>query len=176
MSEHRMEELVHKTFILSKEYRNHYVQIEHLLAVILDTEEVEDILMDFEVEAKAVSREIYDYLEKEVEAYTNDDCPEPKKTVMLERVFHRAFTQALFNGRQTLDPRDLLISMLSEQNTIAVSILNNYGLTRERLAQYLADTDQKDPRQITFFSRVGYGGRPSFGRLFHSCINAEYCL
>jgi len=142
-----MEELVHKTFILSKEYRNHYVQIEHLLAVILDTEEVEDILMDFEVEAKAVSREIYDYLEKEVEAYTNDDCPEPKKTVMLERVFHRAFTQALFNGRQTLDPRDLLISMLSEQNTIAVSILNNYGLTRERLAQYLADTDQKDPRQ-----------------------------
>ncbi len=147
MSEHRMEELVHKTFILSKEYRNHYVQIEHLLAVILDTEEVEDILMDFEVEAKAVSREIYDYLEKEVEAYTNDDCPEPKKTVMLERVFHRAFTQALFNGRQTLDPRDLLISMLSEQNTIAVSILNNYGLTRERLAQYLADTDQKDPRQ-----------------------------
>lgn len=147
MSEHRMEELVHKTFILSKEYRNHYVQIEHLLAVILDTEEVEDILMDFEVEAKSVSREIYDYLEKEVEAYTTDDCPEPKKTVMLERVFHRAFTQALFNGRQTLDPRDLLISMLSEQNTIAVSILNNYGITRERLAQYLADTDPRDPQQ-----------------------------
>lgn len=147
MSEHRMEELVHKTFILSKEYRNHYVQIEHLLAVILDTEEVEDILMDFEVEAKSVSREIYDYLEKEVEAYVNDDCPEPKKTVMLERVFHRAFTQALFNGRQTLDPRDLLISMLSEQNTIAVSILNNHGITRERLAQYLADTDPRGPKQ-----------------------------
>lgn len=143
----RIEQLVHKTFTLSKEYKNHYVQIEHLLAVILDTEEVEDILMDFEVEAKAVSRDIYDYLEKEVERYEQEDCPEPKKTVMLERVFHRAFTQALFNGRQTLDPRDLLISMLSEQTTVAVGILNNYGITRERLAQYLADVGTQEDVQ-----------------------------
>ena len=143
----RIEQLVHKTFTLSKEYKNHYVQIEHLLAVILDTEEVEDILMDFEVEAKAVSRDIYDYLEKEVERYEQENCPEPKKTVMLERVFHRAFTQALFNGRQTLDPRDLLISMLSEQTTVAVGILNNYGITRERLAQYLADVGTQEDSQ-----------------------------
>ena len=121
MSERKIEEIVERTFNLSKDYKHQYVQIEHLLAIILETEEVEDILLDLGVEAKAVSREIYDYLEKELESSEKDT--DPKKTVMLERVFHRAFTQAMFNGRSILAPRDLLISILSEQQTPASVLL-----------------------------------------------------
>ena len=62
----RIENIVEKTFRLSKDYKHQYVQIEHLLAVILDSEEVEDIFLDFGVEAKEVSRSIYEYLEKEL--------------------------------------------------------------------------------------------------------------
>jgi len=78
MSERKIEEIVERTFNLSKDYKHHYVQIEHLLAIILETEEVEDILLDLGVEAKAISREIYDYLEKELEASEKDT--DPKKT------------------------------------------------------------------------------------------------
>ena len=42
MSGDRIQELVDKTFTLSKDYRHHYVTIEHLLAIILDTEEIQD--------------------------------------------------------------------------------------------------------------------------------------
>ena len=59
---------------------------------------------------------------------------------MLERVFHRAFTQALFNGRQHLDTRDLLISILSETTTPAAFIMNSKGISRDSLARYLTDT------------------------------------
>ena len=60
---------------------------------------------------------------------------------MLERVFHRAFTQAMFNGRSILDPRDLLISILSEQQTPASVLLRQFKITRENVVQYLADSD-----------------------------------
>ena len=139
MSERKIEEIVERTFNLSKDYKHQYVQIEHLLAIILETEEVEDILLDLGVEAKAISRQIYDYLEKELESSEKDT--DPKKTVMLERVFHRAFTQAMFNGRSILDPRDLLISILSEQQTPASVLLKQYKITRENVVQYLADSD-----------------------------------
>ena len=138
----RIEHIVEKTFRLSKDYKHQYVQIEHLLAIILDSEEVEDIFVDFGLEAKDVSRKIYEYLETELETVSVDiEDPQPKKTIMLERVFHRAFTQALFNGRNNLDPRDLLISILSEKNTPATYILSLYGITRETIVNYITDQD-----------------------------------
>ena len=139
MSSDRIQELVDKTFTLSKDYRHHYVTIEHLLAIILDTEEIGDIFAELGVDNKEVSRSIYDHLETQVEKYEEENKKEPKKTVMLERVFHRAFTQALFNGRGSLDTRDLLISILSETTTPATHYLNQKGITRDNIAMYLTD-------------------------------------
>ena len=140
MSGDKIENIVNKTFTLSKDYRHQYVTLEHLLAIILDTDEVQDILSECGVDPKECSREVYDHLEAEVETYPEKDAVEPKKTVMLERVFHRAFTQALFNGRQSLDTRDLLISILSETTTPATYIMNSKGISRDSLAKYLTDT------------------------------------
>ena len=140
MSSDKIQYLVDKTFSLSKDYKHHYVTLEHLLAIILDTDEVQDILSEVGVDPKECSREIYDHLEKETEAYAEGQEKEPKKTVMLERVFHRAFTQALFNGRQSLDTRDLLISVLSETTTPAAFIMNSKGISRDSLSRFLTDT------------------------------------
>ena len=139
MSADRIQDLVNKTFTLSKDYKHHYVTIEHLLAIILDTDEVVDILAEMEIDPKDCSRDVYDHLEKEVDSYIDDEV-QPKKTVMLERVFHRAFTQALFNGRQNLDTRDLLISIVSEDNTPAQYIMNSRGLNRDNVVKFLTDT------------------------------------
>ena len=148
MSERKIEQIVERTFNLSKDYKLQYVQGEHLLAIILDAEEVEDILMDLGVEAKEISRELYAYLEQEIE--TQPEGKDPKKTVMLERVFNRAFTQALFNGRSSLDPRDLFISILSEKQSPACYLLSVHGITRESVVQYLSDPEiQEIPENVT---------------------------
>jgi len=139
MSSDRIQELVDKTFTLSKDYKHHYVTIEHLLAIIIDTEEIQDIFADIGVDPKDVSRDVYDHLEQSVEKWDEENFKEPKKTVMLERVFHRAFTQALFNGRSTLDTRDLLISILSEETTPAAFLLNQRGINRDSLVRFLTD-------------------------------------
>jgi len=148
MSERKIEQIVERTFNLSKDYKHQYVQVEHLLAIILDAEEVEDILMDLGVEAKEISRELYAYLEQEIESQSEEK--DPKKTVMLERVFNRAFTQALFNGRSNLDPRDLFISILSEKQSPACYLLSVHGITRESVVQYLSDPEiQEIPENVT---------------------------
>jgi len=139
MSSDKIQELVDKTFTLSKDYKHHYVTIEHLLAIIIDTEEIQDIFADISVDPKDVSRDVYEHLEQSVEKWDEENFKEPKKTVMLERVFHRAFTQALFNGRNTLDTRDLLISILSEETTPAAFLLNQRGINRDSLVRFLTD-------------------------------------
>jgi len=147
MSSDKIEIIVNKTFNLSKDYNHQYVQIEHLLAIILDTDEVGDILAELGIEAKEPSRAIYEYIENEIDQYPEGNEQEPKKTIMLERVFHRAFTQALFNGRQTLDPRDLLVSILSEKSSPATYLMSMFGITRETVVSYLTDHERQKTQE-----------------------------
>jgi ATP-dependent Clp protease ATP-binding subunit ClpA len=139
----RIEHIVERVFSLTRDFNHEYVTIEHLLVVLLEQEEVEDIIYDLEKDPKELHRVLMQYLEKEVDSVpmidTIEEATQPRKTVMLERVFNRAFTQALFNGRQHLDPRDLLISILTEEQTPAVHLLNEAGIARENVITYLSD-------------------------------------
>jgi len=135
----KIEALVERLFALTRGYKHEYVTLEHLLAVLLETTEVEDILYDIEKDPKFIRDTIINYLENEVDSLLVDEEFQPKKTVMLERVFNRAFTQALFNGRNKLDPRDLLISILTEEQSPAVYLLNQNNITRDTLVGYLSN-------------------------------------
>jgi ATP-dependent Clp protease ATP-binding subunit ClpA len=141
----KIEALVERLFELTRGYKHEYVTLEHLLAILLETEEVQDIFYDIDKDPVHTRDMIIAYLENEVNAIDKDDF-QPQKTVMLERVFNRAFTQAMFNGRQKLDPRDLLISILTEEQTPAVALLNQIDITREDLISYLSNeaTDEAE--------------------------------
>lgn len=136
-----IEQLVSRVFALTKDFKHEYVTLEHLLAILLDTNEIIDIIVDHQKDPGLIKEQIYKYLENEIDSIEEFDDIAPKKTVMLERVFNRAFTQALFNGRQKLDPRDLFISLLGEQHSPAAFLLLNHGFTRDLLVSYLSDSD-----------------------------------
>ena len=136
----KIEALVERLFALTRGYKHEYVTLEHLLAVLLETTEVEDILYDIEKDPKFIRDNLIHYLENEVDSLLVEEDFQPKKTAMLERVFNRAFTQALFNGRNKLDPRDLLISILTEEHSPAVYLLNQNDITRDTLIGYLSNT------------------------------------
>jgi ATP-dependent Clp protease ATP-binding subunit ClpA len=133
----RIEHIVERVFQLSRSYKHEYVTLEHLLAILLETEEIEDIMYDLQRDPAQLRTVIIQYLEQEVQPLEQEQ--QPKKTQMLERVFNRAFTQALFNGRQELDPRDLLISILTEESTPAVHLLKQHDVNRELLVSYIQD-------------------------------------
>jgi ATP-dependent Clp protease ATP-binding subunit ClpA len=135
----KIEALVERLFELTRGYRHEYVTLEHLLAVLLETSEVQDIFYDIDKDPNALRLAIITYLENEVDSIPNIDETQPQKTVMLERVFNRAFTQALFNGRAKLDPRDLLISILTEESSPAVFLLQQNEITRDSLVGYLSN-------------------------------------
>jgi ATP-dependent Clp protease ATP-binding subunit ClpA len=142
----KIEQLVEKVFALTKDYKHEYVTIEHLLLILLENDDVQDIIYDLERDPAEIAAKIEHYLNTEIDAVPEDQYTEPKKTQMLERVFNRAFTQALFNGRQQLDPRDLFISILSEENTAGVHLLD--GINRDSVVTYLSDTAVKETAEV----------------------------
>jgi len=139
----RINQLVEELFELTRGYKHEYVTLEHLLLVLIRDEEIEDLLIDLEKDPRVILENVELFLEKEIDKMDGDSNNiQPKKTAMLERVFQRALTQAMFSGRHDLTPLDIFLSILSEENTPALHFLD--GITRDQavnLSQSMDDFD-----------------------------------
>ena len=130
-----IEKIVITAINLAKKLKHEYVTIEHLAAVMLDDPHV--IAMCFEVGADSDNLQIalVEYLEKECKELIKNtkEEPNPFKTQMLERVFNRALTQALFQGKKHLNQLDLVLSILGEENSIAAQYAQQMGLNKDKV-------------------------------------------
>ena len=145
-----IEKIVITAINLAKKLKHEYVTIEHLAAVMLDDPHV--IAMCFEVGADSDNLQIalVEYLEKEcAELIKNTkEEPNPFKTQMLERVFNRALTQALFQGKKHLNQLDLVLSILGEENSVAAQYAQQMGLNKDKVIKWMQETNQQEHEQI----------------------------
>ena len=124
----------------AKRTASSYVTVEHLLYALIDDEEVNAILHEFELDTNHLKDLLNEYL------LTNRVEEEPRtppsKTLVLERTFNRAFTQTIFAGRKSLEPRDLFVSIMSEKNTPAYTILKAFNISREHVIDKFKEIEQ----------------------------------
>jgi ATP-dependent Clp protease ATP-binding subunit ClpA len=100
--------------------KHEYVTVEHLLFAMLCYDKFTKTLTDFGADAETLKKNLETYLKerlKEIELVSPPAKYKPKKTVSVERVLNRAFTQTLFSGRQQIELTDVFLSMMSEKKS-----------------------------------------------------------
>lgn len=116
------------------ESRKHeYVTIEHLLLALVKDKDVGQVLIDFKVNVAALIKEIENYLDLKCGDITSKSANpvQPRKTASLERLMNRAFTQALFQGRQDVTSLDVLLSIFAEKKSYGALFLKQYKVVKE---------------------------------------------
>ena len=145
MSNERIEDIVNQAFKLAQQYEHEYVTTEHLMAVLLEEDDVIELIDSVcpkDTGAEVVRVDIHGHLDNKMLEVKKVDAVKPRKTVSIERVFSRAFTQALFNGRNSMDPKDLFLSIMAEKSTPSVAYLKHRGVTRELIVTKLQELNQ----------------------------------
>ena len=108
-------ENIFENAVKEAEKRKHeYVTIEHVLLALIKDETIGTTLNEFKVVVGALIKDVEDYLDtkcKDIVAKGSEPMT-PRKTASLERLMNRAFTQALFQGRQDVSSIDILISII----------------------------------------------------------------
>jgi ATP-dependent Clp protease ATP-binding subunit ClpA len=119
-------------------YHNHqYVTVEHLLFAMVSDAKFSALLGDYGVEVEQLGSELDNYISDQSYLMTESNDPVlPKKTAALERVFNRAFTQVLFNGRGVMLTMDVFISLSAESSTHAAHFLLKYGIDKNGLVEF----------------------------------------
>jgi len=122
--------------------RHEYVTIEHVLLALIKDEGIGTVLHDFKVNVGMLIKDVEDYLDTKCNDIVakGKEPMTPRKTASLERLMNRAFTQALFQGRQDVNSIDILISIFSEKKSYAAFFLKKHQVNKQDL-QDLVSTE-----------------------------------
>ena len=138
-----IENIVVRAIDLAKSHNHEYVTLEHLALVILDDTAVRIMCYEIQADCESIQLAIEDYLAAECDelVMSSDEEITPRKTQMLERVFNRAMTQAVFYGKQSINNVDLLLSILSEEQSVTAHFAYECGLDKHSLSAWLHDVN-----------------------------------
>ncbi len=115
--------------------RHEYVTIEHVLLALVKDTNIGTVLHDFKVNVGMLIKDVEDYLDTKCNDIIAKGAEPmtPRKTASLERLMNRAFTQALFQGRQDVNSIDILISVFSEKKSYAAFFLKKHQVNKQDL-------------------------------------------
>src|SRR5210317_2198269 len=115
--------------------RHEYVTIEHVLLALIKDESIGTVLHDFKVNVGMLIKDVEDYLDTKCNDIIakGKEPMTPRKTASLERLMNRAFTQALFQGRQDVSSIDILISIFAEKKSYAAFFLKKHQVDKQDL-------------------------------------------
>jgi len=129
-------EKIFEDAVKEAEKRKHeYVTIEHVLLSLIKDQHIGTVLNEFKINVGALIKDVEDYLDTKcndiVSKGTNPIAP--RKTASLERLMNRAFTQALFQGRQDVSSIDILISIFAEKKSYSAFFLKKHQVDKQDL-------------------------------------------
>ncbi len=123
---------------IAKKLNHEYLTIEHLLLSMFMEENFSNNLKNYGTDVLKLKKAISKHLKTKCDEITSINVvSKPKKTQSVERVLNRAFTQVLFNGRQTIEVNDIFLSMFGEKRSWAYYYLTNAGIDKEKFADYV---------------------------------------
>ncbi len=105
-----IENIVMEAISLAKRFGHEYVTLEHLTAVVLDDNMIRTMCYELQADSEGIQEALMLHLNEDCRELITDPQEEvvPRKTQMLERVFNRALTQALFQGKRKINQLDLM--------------------------------------------------------------------
>jgi len=123
---------------LAKSYKHEYVTLEHMLYSMCEDEKFCNILKGYGTDVDDIKSHVITYLDNRLDNIKVKIVKyKPKKTISVERVLNRAFTQVLFSGRSNIDLTDVFLSLLSETKSWAYYFLMEAKVDKEKFMDYL---------------------------------------
>jgi ATP-dependent Clp protease ATP-binding subunit ClpA len=126
-------DLIQETVSFATMLNHEYYTCEHMLYTLLKNGQIKELIQSAGISHEQIQQDLIGYLNNNNYSglkSQNGDKGSPKKTTGVERVLQRALAQAIFSGQISIQPIDLLLSLLSEDNSYAKYFCEVNGLSR----------------------------------------------
>ena len=129
----------------AKAMRHEYLTLEHLLLALTREPKTQKILVACGANVKRLRQRLEKFLAETVERLPDSVTAEPQQTIGIERVLQRAAIHALSAEQKVIEGGDVLVAMFREDESHALFLLQQEGITRLDLLNYLSHGISKGP-------------------------------
>ena len=130
-----IEQILAQAQKLARAKKHEYVTLEHLALSLVRHAPFNTVLKKFGVMVDALENDFEMYIDSQVHLKLQSNA-DPKKTNALERVFNRALTQVLFQGRRQITTIDLWLALMNENNSHAHYYFLKYGVDKKAFVEF----------------------------------------
>jgi ATP-dependent Clp protease ATP-binding subunit ClpA len=118
--------------------RHEYVCLEHLLFAMLHDVTTSNVLRNCGADLENLKRKLVQYLDHEVEVLPKEERAAPRYALGVQRALQRAAVHVQSAGNQEITGGNVLVAMFHENESHAVYLLNEAGVTRFDVINFIS--------------------------------------
>ncbi len=131
-------------------YKHEYVTLEHLLFALLEDTAARDILYNCGAKLEDIGDSLQEYFRTTLEKTPDGIQMMPELTATFQSTIQYAILQAEGSGQKTVDGGNILAAMYQAEQSHAVYLLKQQGVSRLDILNYLAHGISKVDREFEF--------------------------
>src|SRR5215204_5157346 len=119
-------------------YKHEYVTLEHLLFALLEDNSARDILFNCGARIEEIAQSLEEYFRDTLEKMPVGVQTMPELTATFQSTIQYALLQAEGSGQKTVDGGNILAALYQADQSYAVYLLKQQGITRLDILNYIA--------------------------------------
>ena len=138
MLSQELEYVLNQAFIKATRKRQEFITIEHLLLALLGNPSAVDVLKACGADLEALAENINNFIEETCPVLPEGEEREAQPTLGFQRVLQRAVFHVQASGKKEVTGANVLVAIFSEKDSQAVYFLNQQGITRLDVVNYIS--------------------------------------
>ncbi len=138
MLSQELEYVLNQAFIKATRKRQEFITIEHLLLALLGNPSAVDVLKACGADLEALAEKIDRFIEETCPVLPEGEEREAQPTLGFQRVLQRAVFHVQASGKKEVTGANVLVAIFSEKDSQAVYFLNQQGITRLDVVNYIS--------------------------------------
>jgi ATP-dependent Clp protease ATP-binding subunit ClpA len=119
-------------------YKHEFVTLEHLLFALLEDRSARDILFNCGAQIEEIAKSLEDYFQDVLEKMPENSKHMPELTATFQSTIQYAVLQAEGSGQGAVDGGNILAALYQAEQSYAVYLLLQQGVTRLDILNYIA--------------------------------------
>jgi ATP-dependent Clp protease ATP-binding subunit ClpA len=147
-----LEVSLHLAFVEARQKRHEYITVEHLLLAMIDNPSAAHVLRACGLNIDELRIALTDFITTHTPTLPGDSEVDTQPTVGFQRVIQRAILHVQSTNKKEVTGANILVALFGEKESHAVHFLNERGLSRLDVVNFIAhgvDKDGQTPSQNT---------------------------
>jgi ATP-dependent Clp protease ATP-binding subunit ClpA len=142
-----LEVSLHMAFVEARQKQHEFITVEHLLLAMLDNPSAAEVLKACGVDLDELRGVLTDFINEHTPRLAAHSDADTQPTQGFQRVIQRAILHVQSSGKKEVTGANVLVAVFGEKESHAVYFLNQRGVTRLDVVNYIAHGITKSPQQ-----------------------------